>query len=200
MVICAPIAINLIDSGYALTVYNRTPNKTESLRKRGAAVATEQIDVVEPGGMVISVLWDADADVVESIVTAAGFLERLGVGGIHVSMCTCLPTAAWRILSLHARHGATYIEAPVFGRHEAAVAKKLWMPFAGPQSAKDRVRPLLMTMGVQGVFDFGEEIGAATMVKIVGNFLLMSATASLTEALRLIDVTAASLRRGPIWL
>jgi 3-hydroxyisobutyrate dehydrogenase-like beta-hydroxyacid dehydrogenase len=188
----SPMALNLLDSGHELTVYNRTAGKTELLQQRGAAVATTPIEVVQPGGIIVSVLWDAEA--VESVVTSSFFLERLGAGGIHISMCTCLPAAAKRLADLHARHGCTYVEAPVFGRHEAAVAKKLWMPVAGPQSAKDRIRPLLLAMGAQEVFDFGEEIGSATMVKIVGNFLLISATRSLTEALRLIDVTGGDMQ------
>ena len=187
----SPMAVNLLDSGYTLTVYNRTPSKTELLQRRGATVARAPIEVVEPGGVIVSVLWDADA--VESVVSSAGFLERLGVGGIHISMCTCLPASARHLADLHARHGSTYVEAPVFGRHEAAVARKLWMPYAGPRWAKDRIRPLLLAMGAQGIYDFGEQIGAATMVKIVGNFLLISATSSLTEALRLIDATGGDM-------
>ena len=70
----------------------------------------------------------------------------------------------------------------MFGRPEAAVARKLWMPLAGQVAAKDRVRPLLTAMGAPGIFDFGEEIGAATMVKIAGNFMLLSAARSMLEA------------------
>jgi 3-hydroxyisobutyrate dehydrogenase-like beta-hydroxyacid dehydrogenase len=88
---------------------------------------------------------------------------------------------------LHAQHGSIYIEAPIFGRPEAAVAQKLWIPFAGPQSAKERVRPLLQAMGGQGLFDFGEEVGAATLVKLVGNFLIGSAAHSLREALSMAE-------------
>src|SRR5258706_13180735 len=35
----------------------------------------------------------------------------------------------------------------------------------------------------QGIFDFGEEVGAATLVKLVGNFLIASAGYSMREAL-----------------
>ena len=186
-----PMATNLLDSGYALTVYNRTASKAEPLAKRGARVAAAAVDAVPQGGIVVTVLWDAAA--VESVVTSDGFLERLGPSGIHVSMCTCLPEAARRLAHLHARHGSTYVEAPVFGRPEAAAARQLWMPLAGPKAEKDRVRPILEAMGAQGVFDFGEEIGAGTMVKIVGNFLLISATRSLAEALALIGKTGGDM-------
>jgi 3-hydroxyisobutyrate dehydrogenase-like beta-hydroxyacid dehydrogenase len=42
-------------------------------------------------------------------------------------------------------------------------------------------------MGGQGIFDFGEEIGAATTVKLVGNFLIISAAHSLREALSMAE-------------
>jgi NAD-binding of NADP-dependent 3-hydroxyisobutyrate dehydrogenase len=42
-------------------------------------------------------------------------------------------------------------------------------------------------MGGQGIFDFGEEVGAATLVKLVGNFLIGSAALSLREALSMAE-------------
>jgi len=180
-----PMATNLMDAGYSLRVYNRTASKAESLVARGAQLATRIPDVVVPGGIVVTVLWDQDS--VESVVTSDGFLDRLGPGGIHVSMSTILPEAAKRISALHARHGSTYVEATVFGRPEAAAAHKLWIPLAGPKTAKDRVKPLLEAMGAQGIFDFGEDVGAATTVKLAGNFLLISAARSLLEALSMVE-------------
>ena len=64
----APMAANLVDAGYALTVYNRTAGKAEPLAQKGAQVAASPLEAVTPGGIVVSVLWDADA--VESVVTA----------------------------------------------------------------------------------------------------------------------------------
>jgi 3-hydroxyisobutyrate dehydrogenase-like beta-hydroxyacid dehydrogenase len=71
----------------------------------------------------------------------------------------------------------------VFGRPDAAVARQLWIPCAGPAAAKTRVRPILEAMGAAGVFDFGEEVGAATTVKLIGNFLIGAAARSLAEGL-----------------
>ncbi len=187
-----PMAANLLDSGYALTVYNRTASKAEPLLARGARLAGSPADAATPGGIVVNVLWDAAT--VESVVVSDGFLERLGSGGVHVSMGTLLPERAKRLAARHAEHGSTYVEAPVFGRPEAAAARKLWMPIAGPAAAKDRVRPLLTAMGAQGVFDFGEEVGAATMVKIIGNFLLISAARSLVEGLAVAEKSGVEVK------
>lgn len=203
-----PIARNLLDAGHALTVWNRTREKTSSLAQQGAGVADHAVDVVIPGGVIVSLLWDIAA--VEEVVNADHFLERLGPGGVHVVMCTGEPQAASRLAALHATHGCSYVEATLFGLPEAAVAKKLWIPMAGAQAAKDRIRPLLTDMGAQGVFDFGEEVGAAMTVKIAGNLLIMSAVRSLGEALgmaakngveaqALVDMLTATLFPGPVY-
>ncbi len=175
-----PMAMNLLDAGRALRVYNRTAHKAEPLWARGAERAARAADVVTPGGIVVSVLWD-DASLLE-VVTRDGFLERLGPGGVHLSMTTVMPETARRVAELHARHGCAYVEATVFGRPDAAAAKKLWMPVAGAAVAKERIGPLLADMGARGVFDFGEGIGAATTVKLAGNFLIICAARALAEA------------------
>ena len=38
-------------------------------------------------------------------------------------------------------------------------------------------------MGAQGIFDFGEDVGAGTIVKLVGNFMIASAGYTMREAL-----------------
>jgi len=187
-----PVATNLLDAGYPLLVHNRTPSKAEPLIARGAQMATRPVDAVTTGGIVVTLLWDGAA--VESVVRSEGLLDRLGAGGIHLSMSTIAPATAKQLAALHAEHGSTYVEAPIFGRPEAAAARQLWIPLAGSQSAKERVRPLLTALGGQGVFDFGEAIGAATTVKLVGNFLISSAVRSLAEALAMAEGNGANLQ------
>jgi 3-hydroxyisobutyrate dehydrogenase-like beta-hydroxyacid dehydrogenase len=187
-----PMATHLVEAGYPVRVYNRTASKADPLVARGARLAQRPIEAVTPGGVVVSVLWDGAA--LEGVVTSDGFLERLGPGGVHVAMGTVLPATAKRLAALHARHGCAYVDAPVFGRPEAAVARKLWIPVAGAPDAKARVRPVLDAMGAQGVFDFGDEVGAATVVKLAGNFLIISAARSMGEALTLAGKTGVDTR------
>jgi 3-hydroxyisobutyrate dehydrogenase-like beta-hydroxyacid dehydrogenase len=180
----APIAANLLQAGYALRVHNRTAAKADALVTQGAVRAERAVDAVTPGGVVVSLLWD-DASV-EGLVAGDGFLDRLGPGGVHVSMSTVSPQASQRLAALHAEHGCLFVEAPVFGRPDAAVARQLWIVCAGAQEPKDRVRPVLEAMGAQGVYDLGEAIGAATTLKLVGNFLIISASRSMAEGLGMI--------------
>ncbi len=203
-----PVANNLLGAGYSLLVYNRTESKAESLVAKGAQQVSRPVDAVVSGGIVTTLVWDGAA--VESIVMSDGFLEKLGSGGVHVAMSTVAPETSKKLAALHAQHGSAYVDAPIFGRPEAAGGRQLWIPFSGPQQAKERVRPLLQAMGAQGIFDFGEEVGAANIVKLIGNFLIGSAGYSMMEALSMarrngvdpkavVDMLTQSLFPAPIY-
>ena len=177
-----PMARMLLQAGYPLRVYNRTANKAEALVALGAEAVTRPSETLIPGGIVVSVV--ADDAALESVVMSEGFLASLGPSSVHLSMSTVSPALSQKLAALHAEHESQYVEAPVFGRPEAAAARQLWICVAGPTTAKERVQPLLDALG-QGSFDFGEGIGSALTVKLVGNFLILSAAGSMAEALTL---------------
>lgn len=179
------MAGNLLNAGYRLHVYNRTPEKAAPLVAQGATVMSHPSDTAERGGIVLTMLSD-DHAVERAVFGETGILEHLGPGGIHLSMSTVSPATARRLAEHHSRYQTAYVAAPVFGRPEAAAAKKLWISLSGPHAAKDRVKPIVEALG-QGVFDFGEEPGAANVVKLAGNFLLASAIEALAEALTLAE-------------
>jgi 3-hydroxyisobutyrate dehydrogenase-like beta-hydroxyacid dehydrogenase len=180
-----PMATNLLNAGYSLTVYNRTASKAASLVAQGARLASQPVEAVTAGGIIATILWD-DASV-ESIVMSDGFLEKLGTGGVHISMSTVSPDTSRKLAALHAEHGSILVEAPIFGVPQAAVTRQLSIPMAGPQRAKECVRPILEAMGGLNIFDFGEEVGAANQVKLVGNFMITSAVYTIREALAMVE-------------
>lgn len=180
-----PMASNLLKAGYTLRVYNRTPSKAASLVNQGAKLVSHPRDLAEPGGTVITMLSDDRA--LEAVVAGDnGLLARLGRGGMHLSMSTVSPAMARNLAERHQRYGVAYLAAPVFGRPEAAAARKLWICLSGPQSAKQRVQPVLNVLG-QAVYDFGEDPGAANVVKLSGNFLIASAIEAMAEAMTLAE-------------
>lgn len=177
-----PMAENLLKAGYRLKVYNRTANKMEPLTVRGVQTASHPGATPVTGGIVVSMVSDDAA--LEEIVRSTGFLEHLGQNGIHLSMSTVAPTTSQNLAQLHARSGSYYVDAPVFGNPQAAAAQQLWVCLAGPQAAKERVRPVLEALS-QGIFDFGETVGAANLVKLGGNFISFVAAQAMVEVLSL---------------
>jgi 3-hydroxyisobutyrate dehydrogenase-like beta-hydroxyacid dehydrogenase len=178
-----PMARNLMRAGFKLRIFNRTPEKAAALAAEGASAVTRPADAVEPGGVAVSMV--ANDQALEEVVAGDGGLgATLGQGGVHVSMSTVSPATARRLAELHRRHGSAYVAAPVFGRPEAAAARKLWICAAGAQAAKERVRPVLQALG-QAVYDLGEEPAGANVVKLAGNFLILSAVEAMAEAFTL---------------
>ncbi len=179
------MATNLVEAGFSLQVYNRTAEKAQPLIAKGAKFCDRPGDVVEPGGIAITMLAN-DQALEEVVLGENGILEGLGPSGLHLSMSTVLPATAHNLAQHHERQGSHYLAAPVFGRPDAAAARKLWICLSGNGAAKERVLPVLNVLG-QGVFDFGEDVGAANVVKLAGNFLIISAIEAMAEAFTLAE-------------
>jgi len=175
-----PMAANLAAAGYKLRVYNRTASKADALVATGATRVERPGDAATAGGVAITMVAD-DAALEAVTLGADGLAERLGAGGIHISMSTVAPATTRRLAEHHAACGNSIIAAPVFGRPDAAKAKRLWVLASGPAAQKTAIRPLLEAMG-QAVFDFGEEPGAANVAKLVGNFLIAANLEAMSEA------------------
>jgi 3-hydroxyisobutyrate dehydrogenase-like beta-hydroxyacid dehydrogenase len=171
-----PMAANLLRGGFTVRAFNRTASRAQELA--GATVVMSTAETAERGGIVISMLTD---DAALRAVATDDLARALGPGGVHVSMSTVSPDMNGQIAESFKKHGVTTIAAPVFGRPEAAAAAKLWICVSGDAATKQRVRPVFDAMG-QGVFDFGEAVGAANVVKLAGNFLLTAAIEAMAEA------------------
>ena len=172
-----PIAQKLMAGGFSLRVYNRTAEKTAELVVQGATAAKSPVETAVAGGIVVSIVSDDRASLE---LAGDDFCEALGAG-IHISMSTVSPVTSRTLAERHARFGGRFVAAPVFGRPEAAAAKKLWICTSGAAASKEAVKPVFDAIG-QGVFDFGEEVGAANVVKLAGNFLLTAAIEAMAEA------------------
>ncbi|WP_028536510.1 NAD(P)-dependent oxidoreductase [Paludibacterium yongneupense] len=179
-----PMARQLIEAGYAVTVFNRSPGRDAELLAAGAIRAASPQQAVTPGGIAVSMLSN-DAALLDVALGEHGFLPRLGVG-LHLSMSTVAPETSRQLAAAQAAHGGLFVAAPVFGRPDAAAAAKLWIAQSGAAAAKLRAAPLLAAMG-QGVHDFGVEPGAANIIKLSGNFMILAAVEAMSEALLLAE-------------
>ena len=180
-----PIAENLLRAGYSLKVFNRTASKASGLVAAGAQSVSSAAEVATRGGIVVTMLSD-DQALDEVCLGANSFVERLGAGGVHISMSTIAPATARRLAERHAKYNVAYVAAPVFGRPEAAAARQLSICVSGPADAKERVAPVLAVVS-RATFDFGEDPGAANVAKLCGNFLLAAAIEAMAEAFTLAE-------------
>jgi 3-hydroxyisobutyrate dehydrogenase-like beta-hydroxyacid dehydrogenase len=201
------IAKSLLRAGHRVTVYNRTRERAEALRKDGAAVAGSVAEACR-GDAVLTMLAD-DAAVEEVVFGENGVLKSLARGRLHISLSTISVALSDRLASEHARAGQEFIAAPVFGRPEAAEAAKLAIVAAGPKAAIERCKPLWDAMG-QKLLVIGEQQSKANVVKLTGNFLIATVLESLGEALAfarksgvdaaaLLDFLTSTLFNAPVY-
>ncbi len=178
-----PMAANLLAAGFGLRVFSRTAEKAAALAGKGALQVARPEEAALPGGIVVTMLSD-DRALQEVALDGDRLARALGPGGVHISMSTVSPAASRRAAEHHKPFGVAYVAAPVFGRPDAAAARKLWICVSGARAARERVAPVLNALG-QGVFDFGEDAGGANVVKLAGNFMLASAVEAMAEAMTL---------------
>lgn len=176
-----PIALNLKESGHDLYVYNRTRSKTAALAGKGAVVCENIKSLANECAIVFTIVSD-DAALKAVCEGPEGLITNLAAGAVHVSMSTILPQTAVDLASQHEINNQQYLAAPVFGRPEAAVAKKLNYVISGDDAVRKKVEPLLKDAGAAGVFHFGDTFTAANTVKLCGNFLIASALEAIGES------------------
>jgi 3-hydroxyisobutyrate dehydrogenase-like beta-hydroxyacid dehydrogenase len=175
----AGIARSLLRAGHRVTVYNRTRERAEALRKDGAGVAATVADACR-GDAVLTML--ADDAALESVAFGdGGILRSLTRGHHHISLSTIGVELSDKLTVEHARAGQQFVAAPVFGRPEAAEAAKLIVVSAGDKKAIEHCKPLLDAIG-QRLVVIGERPSQANVVKLTGNFLIASMLESLSEA------------------
>lgn len=191
-----PIAINLKESGHELFVYNRTISKTTALKNKGAVVC-ETIEALTKSCSIVFTIVSDDAALKNICEGNNGLIQYLPEGAIHVSMSTILPQSAADLSALHQRHGQHYLAAPVFGRPEAAVAKKMNFVYSGNAAVGKQIEPLLKDAGGAGVWDFGESITTANTVKLCGNFMIAAALEAMGESIAL--AASSGVDAGKMW-
>jgi 3-hydroxyisobutyrate dehydrogenase-like beta-hydroxyacid dehydrogenase len=174
------MAANLLKAGHEVAVWNRSADKADVLVEDGARRAVSPRDA-------------AEADVVMTMLANDGAVEAVVYGehgildapALHVSHSTISIALAERLSADHAGQSG-YISAPVFGRPIAAEAGKLFVVAAGAAGDLDRCGPVFNAIA-QRVFRIGDAPQQANLVKLSGNFMILSAVEAMAEAMALAD-------------
>ena len=181
----APIATNLVRAGHAVLVWNRSAEKAHPLVAAGATLSANPREACVGREAVITML--ADDAALEAVLSGAdGILAGLAQGALHISMSTIAVPTAERIAAQHAERKQCFLSAPVFGRPEAAAAAKLFVVTGGDPAQLRVATPILETIG-QKLFNVGKHPSSANLVKLCGNFMILSAIEAMAEAMTLAE-------------
>ncbi|HEY2054231.1 MAG TPA: NAD(P)-dependent oxidoreductase [Solirubrobacterales bacterium] len=185
-----PMARNVLDAGFPLTVFNRTPERCAPLVEAGATLAPTPAELARASDVVITMV--ADGDAVRAMLDGpdgllAGAESRAGgePGLVLAEMSTIGPLAARAIAGHCAEHGVAVIDAPVSGSVAVATAGKLTILAGGDSAALERARPVLDAMS-KAVLHLGPS-GAGAAMKLGLNLIIGATVQSVSEALVLAE-------------
>ena len=88
----------------------------------------------------------------------------------HISCSTISPTSARKFAKFHEENGHKLITAPVFARPDGIAKRQATWMLGGEEKGRKLAAELLTTAG--RIVDMGNDVGAANVVKLCGNFLI----------------------------
>jgi len=176
------VGLHLLDSGYSVSVYNRTKSKTKNLEEKGADVAELPSVVAESSDLIITCVKDADA--VKQVLFGQGGV----VSGKHddmtvADMSTINPNAAKKISKKLHDEGIKSIEVPVMGGPNVAIEGKLVLMASGDKESFERFSQVFNTIANKTFF-LGES-GSAHSIKLAMNLQISLLALSLSEGIML---------------
>jgi 3-hydroxyisobutyrate dehydrogenase len=174
------IALRLLASGYSLTVYDRTMEKTQPAVSHGAHVAATPRTIAEQSDVIMSSVTD-DVALQAVMFGPEGVLAGAQPGTIAIEMSTVSPTASRHVYEAAKEQGIQMIDAAVSGSVPQVEAGSLVIFVGGEQETYQACKPILDVLGTSS-FYMGPS-GMGTTMKLVVNTLLGLTLQALAEAL-----------------
>jgi 3-hydroxyisobutyrate dehydrogenase len=176
----APMARNLLEAGFDVTVYTRTSEKAERFAaEHGAHAAPTPAEAAARADAFVTMVPD-QPQVEEVLFGAGGAADALPDGALVVDMSTIAPTASKAIGERLAERGLEYVEAPVSGSKPKAEDGTLTIMAAGEREHFERALPLFEAMG-ERIVRVGP-LGHGQMAKLLTNTMGAVNAAMLAEA------------------
>ena len=188
---------NLAEKNHSVTVWNRTPEKSEALKKDlGIAIAPTLQSLAETSDTIL--ICVSDTPDVEAVLFGkdgkSGLAQSLRPGTTIIDLSTISPAETKRFSQTLAEKDITLLDAPVSGGSEGAAKGTLSIMVGGPEDAFNRIKPILESIGTR-ITHMGPS-GAGQTTKLMNQILVVVNMLGVSEALLLgcaagIDLTKA---------
>ena len=174
----AHMARNLHKAGLLSSVWNRTPQKAQTLAAElGIPASATLAELAGHADAVVSCV-SADADVLE---VAGALAPALGTGALLIDCSTTAADTARRAADLLRPSGASFLDCPVSGGVEGARDGTLAVMCGGDGEAFERARPILEAMG-RTVTLFGP-VGSGQAAKATNQIMCAGIIEAVAEAM-----------------
>lgn len=171
------MAQRMLAAGHPLWVWARNPEQTLELKRRGAHVATDLIELAQRSDIIFTMLRDtSDVDEVYKAMQAGMQPDTL-----FIDMTTAAPAVAQRCRALAQKASAGFLDAPVTGSVVAAGEGRLSCFVGGEATLLPAAIPILQTLASR-IVHCGDS-GAGYRMKLVNQTVLAGIFLGLADGL-----------------
>jgi 3-hydroxyisobutyrate dehydrogenase len=174
-----PMAKNLVEAGYTVTVFDLDAGAIEEAQGFGASPASTGAEVAAQSDIIITMVPDSP-HVEAAIAGNGGIIEGIRAESVVIEMSTILPETGKRMAELLAEKGADFVDAPVTGGVAGAEAGSMSILVGGDAEAFERTLPVLSVLG--GDITHMGPVGAGHTTKIANQLIGVATLAGLSEA------------------
>ncbi|NVO16291.1 MAG: NAD(P)-dependent oxidoreductase [Rhodoplanes sp.] len=175
-------ARRLLDAGYHVVVWNRSPDKAHALVPFGARVAETAAAAAAAAPLTIAML--ENGRIVDEVLFRHGAAAAMPRGGIFVDMSSIKPAEAQHHAAQLGESGVRHIDAPVSGGTVGAEQGTLAIMAGGDADAYRAVEPVLRIMG-RPTHVGGH--GAGQLAKLANQIIVAGTIGAVAEALILAE-------------
>ena len=177
------VATRLLRSGFQVTVYNRTKEKTDELKKLGAKVAESPKDLAKFSDLVITVVKDAQA--VEAVSFGKdGIIQGRHDGLTIADMSTTNPVSSIEIAKKFKENGISVLDTPVMGGPSQAENGELVVMIGGDRAVYENYKTIFDKIGTR-TFYLGQN-GSGHAMKLAMNLQISMLALALSESITLV--------------
>ena len=187
------LANNLVVSNVETLIYDLKRDLGKNLEEKGAVWMDSPQRVAESSDICITCLPNPNA-VSNVLESSNGLLKGLGPEKLWIEMSTTDSEEIIRLGGLAEKKGAKVVEAPVSGGCHRASTGNISILVGGDRNAFELALPILKIIGHK-IIHVGE-IGKASVLKVVTNFLASTHLVALGEALMVCKKSGLDLERA----
>lgn len=174
------VGTHLIESGYNLIVYNRTIEKTKTLKDLGAMVVTSPKEVAKTSEILFTVVKDANA------VKQVSFEKDGIIHGKHENLVVCdmstiSPLDSKIIAKQFSENSISMLDTPVMGGPNVAITGNLVLMVGGQKENFEKCQEVFNVIANK-VFYLGES-GSAHAIKLAMNLQIAMLALALSEGI-----------------
>ena len=178
----APMAKNLIKSGYDVTAYDIVAANLDKVASDGAFKASSAKEVAEKSDITIIMVQNSPQSE-SAILSSDGALSGASSGDLLIDMSSISPLVSQKISKECSNNKVNFLDAPVSGGEPGAIEGKLAIMVGGSSSDFERSKPVFDILGASSVLC--GEVGAGNFTKLANQMIVGANIHILSEALTL---------------